>query len=118
MDSRLLWCASVVFLCAASASSEVSPKSKDHYDVRPSSQTIKHRQAAQALAQAKDAAQAGPQLLEALNDKDAMTRAVAIESISTLKYGPARPKLAELLTTDPNAQVRVAAAAALRDLGD
>jgi HEAT repeat protein len=114
----LSWCVILPMWGSVAGVLWAEAKPKDNYSVRPSSQTIKRREAALALGQAKDAAQAGPQLLEALSDKDPMTRSLAVQSLGSLKYAAAKSKLAELLTTDPSTEVREAAAVSLRQLGD
>jgi len=74
-------------------------KPKEAYTVRPSSQTVKRRESALSLGQSKDAAQAGPALFQALDDKDAMTRALAVRSLGNLKYAPSRSRLGELFSS-------------------
>jgi len=88
------------------------------YDVKPSTQTVKRREAVLALSQSNDGPQAAPGLLEALKDKDPMTRMLALQGLGSLKYKDARPQLAERLAADPNAQVRETAAVSLRQIED
>jgi HEAT repeat protein len=88
------------------------------YAVRPSSQTVKRREAVLALSYEKDVSQVGPKLVEALADKDPMSRTLAVQGIGNLKYGAAREKVSHVLATDPSVEAREAAAVTLRQLGD
>lgn len=88
------------------------------YVVRPSSQTVKRREAVLAMGQGADVSKAGQQLMAALSDKDAMSRALAARELGTLKYGPALESLSGLLKTDTSAEVREAAALSLKQLGN
>src|ERR1035441_4061772 len=108
MSSRIFWSLGLVLGLAAALQAESKPK--EAFVVRPSSETVKRRESALALGQSKDAAQAVPGLLQALNDKDSMTRALAVQGLGNLKVASARPKLSEVLATDPSEEVRMAAA--------
>jgi len=116
MNGRILCLAGLLLGWSGSLRADEEPKAG--YGVWPSSATVKRRQAAQAIAQDTDPAQAGAKFLEMAKDKDAMTRALAAESIGNLKFAPARGKLEELLLGDPNEQVREAAAVSLRQIAD
>jgi len=91
------------------------PKSPETYLVHPSSQTVQRRQAVLAVAQSGDP-QAGTKLLEALSDKDPMTRTLAAQSLGTLKVVSSSAALAHVLLTDPQEEVRQAAAVSLRQI--
>ncbi len=116
MRSRIFWSLGLFLGLAGALQAESKPH--EAFVVRPSSQTVKRRESALALGQAKDASQAGPGLLQALNDKDSMTRSLAVQGLGNLKYASARPRLAEILATDPSEDVREAAAVSLRQIGD
>ena len=108
---------SFLFLGWTSGVLWAAPKGQEAYLVHPSTQTIKRREAAFALGHLNEAA-SGPKLLEALADKDPMTRTLAIQGLGTMKYSAAEPKLAVLLATDSYAEVRQAAAVSLRQIDD
>jgi len=93
------------------------PKSQDSYLVHPSSQTVHRREAVLALGQTEDP-QAGSKLLEALSDKDPMTRSLAAQRLGALKIASSRSALARVLATDSQEQVRQAAAFSLRQIED
>jgi HEAT repeat protein len=117
MRNRIFWSFGLLVGLAGALWADPKPKPKESYIVRPSSQTVKRRESALSLGQSKDAS-AGPALLQALEDRDSMTRALAVRSLGKLKYVPARSKLSALLATDPSDQVREASALALRQIGD
>ncbi len=58
-----------------------APKAKETYMVRVTSATAKHRQAVMDLSQSKDGS-SGDKLVEALADKDAMSRGLALEGLA------------------------------------
>ncbi len=92
---------------------QTAPKAS--YIVRPSTQTIKRREAVVGMW---DDASKGPQLLEALSDKDVVTRAAAARGLGTIKFSGAREKLISVLGADSSAEVREAAALSLQQLND
>jgi len=94
-----------------------APKSQEPYSIRPSTQTVQRRQAVLLLEQSNDP-HAGQKLIEALNDKDAMTRSLAAEGLGTMKYTASGPALAKTLTQDSAPEVRQAAAFSLRQIQD
>src|ERR1700690_638255 len=104
MSSRIFWSLGLVLGLAAALQAESKPN--EAFAVHPSSQTVKRRQSALALGQSKDAAQAGPALLQALQDKDPMTRSLAVQGLGNLKYGAANAPLAQVLASDSNDEVR------------
>ena len=89
---------------------------KDSYLMRPSSETVKQRQAVFALSQSKDPQAAAPQLMAALTAKDPMTRTLAVRGLGRLKAADAEPKLEAILANDPYPEVREAAATSLREI--
>jgi len=95
------------------AASKAQPK--EAYLVRPSSETVKRRQSVLSLTQAGDAGSVST-LIEALADKDPMTRTLAVQGLGTLKVAAAAAPLADLLAKDPYPEVRQAAAFSLRQI--
>ena len=92
-------------------------QAKEAYLVRPSSETVQRRQSVLALAQSRDV-QSASKLLEAISDKDPMTRTLAVQGLGTLKVAAAVAPLSGLLASDPYPEVRQAAASSLRQIGD
>lgn len=114
-DHHVAWLAAVLLALAPGVLRAV-PNPQDAYLVRPSSKTVQRREAVMALGQSKDAS-AGIKLVEALKDKDPMTRSLAAEGLGSLRYAAALPNLAKVLAGDPFPQVRQAAATSLQQIG-
>lgn len=94
----------------------VRPKSGTSYVVRPSSTTVKRREAVLAMSQNPDSAVAGSRLIAALDDQDSVARALAVRELGGLQHRAALGRLTTMLKTDPVADVREAAAASLKQL--
>jgi len=110
------WFAAVL-LALAPGVFGAAPKPQEAYLVHPSTETVQRREAVLALARSKDA-QAGVKLVEALKDKDPMTRTLAAQGLGSLKVAAALSSLANVLANDPYPEVRQAAATSLRQIGD
>jgi len=117
MKDLLLGRLTIVALGLAPALLWAAPKSQEPYSIHPSTQTVQRRQAVLLLEQSKDP-QAGQKLIEALNDKDAMTRSLAAEGLGALKSAAAGSALAKVLAKDASPDVRQAAAVSLRQIQD
>jgi HEAT repeat protein len=108
------WLVGLSLGCSASVLWCASPP-KEAYLVKPSSQTVKQRQAVYAAGQSKEP-QAAQQLMDALAANDPMTRTLALQGLGKLKYAAAESQIAALLAKDPYPEVREAAATSLREI--
>ena len=94
-----------------------APNSQEPYLVRPSTQTIQRRESVMALGSSQDPL-AGPKLVEALSDKDPMTRSLAAQGLGSLKYSAGVPALIGRLAGDSSAEVRQTAVLSLQQIHD
>lgn len=94
----------------------VRPRTTAAYVVRPSSTTVKRREAVLSMSQNPDSEVAGNRLIAALDDQDSVSRALAVRELGRLKHRAALGRLTTILKTDAVTDVREAAAASLKQL--
>jgi len=102
-------------LWSASAASPAKEAAKSPAKDAPKEKSplVKRREAVAAWADSRSPMNA-PSLLEALNDKDARTREIAVEGLRNLGWTPATVPLTNLMLTDAAFEVREVSAHALR----